>query len=50
MKYKEINKKGPQDFNYPAMKAEVPGALNPFGIGGPKVMTKAPWAKWMQIL
>ena len=29
---------------YPAQAAGAPGALNPFGIGGPE-MTKAPWAK-----
>ena len=44
LKYKELNKDGPMDFNYAAMKTDIPGALNPFGVGGPE-MTKAPWAK-----
>merc|ERR1719263_1745122 len=35
LKYKEFSSNGPKDFNYPAMKFEVPGALNPYGIGGP---------------
>jgi len=39
-RFKQEQNSGNQDFIYPPLAA---GAMN--GIGGPEVMTKAPWAK-----